>query len=322
MTVSDRAKRKQDPPEFESRGFDKLVIDVLQGQVQWGPHTIIGWQPVILDALACIAAHSGTISEAEMHGLVRAETRLRTMKAKIVRTMVGGGVPPEYAARLIINEFDRGVRLNPRVRATVRPRAIRGAVERGGARMHDSVISSMRRAARELFGAEGLDQALGLLPPEMQRDCAAKKLVGGSMIPVRYVTEWGTAVFNGPVEQDPEKLSRFIGLTVHYQLSAIYDETARLFEQRSTDVQEVWELLSHGGLVDLRWNDLGFEVRLSNHPFVEDSFTARAFAVALQHTARQLNLPEAQLVRFRVDVAGALSVQIGARRAGRLRAAG
>jgi hypothetical protein len=322
MTVSDRAKRKQDPPEFESRGFGKLMIDVLQGQVQWGPHAITGWQPVLLDALACIAAHNGTISEAEVHCLVRAETKLRTMKAKIVRTLVGGGVPPEYAARLIINEFDRGVRLNPRVRATVRARAVRGAAERGGARMHDSVISSMRRAARELFGAEGLEQVLGLLPPDTRSDCTTKRLLDGSMIPVRYVTEWGRAIFNGPVEQDPEKLSRFIDLTVHYQLSATYDETALLFEQRSGDVQEVWDLLSHGGLIDLHWSDLGFELRLSKHPFVEDPFTARAFAVAVQHLARQLNFPEAQLVTFRVDVTGALSVQIAARQAGRLRATG
>jgi hypothetical protein len=283
---------------------------VLQGTVEWGPFTVVGWQPLILDAFACIALHNGTISEQGLHQAVRTTTKLRTIKSKILAMMIAADVPSECAERLLLNDYSRGVRLNPVITATVLPRVVRGAAALGEARTHDSMVWSMRRAVRELFGAEGLDQVIGLLPADTRRDCATRKMVDGGMIPVRYAIDWAKAAFHGPVEQDSDRLSRFIDLTVHYQLSLIYDEVARMIEQRSNDFQQIWNLLNHGGQVEMHWLDTGFEVRLSKHPFVEDPFTARAFALAMQHLARRMQMPDAKLLHFRVDTWETFSVRV------------
>lgn len=291
--------------------FNTLVVDELNSEVSYGPPPqgdwirIGGWGEREWQVLVAIASHPRGAQWADRRIVYRIRERFRR----------ADGVPPQYADEIIVTrKASSTFVLHPRISARFLPARIYGAGEHNEPRAMDSMIRAVKHAGIELFGASAFRDAIALLPDETRRDTHELRHAVGRWVPVRYVTHWMRAVFDGPARQSQDAYAHFVRLVESYRLSPHFAEYIQCRETRLSDIKHMWRTCYDSGDFEAHLGSKNefLELRLWNHPFCQSERAARVFALCWRALSEVFGASEPRIEACEFEsLSGALRIRIG-----------
>jgi hypothetical protein len=162
-----------------------------------------------------------------------------------------------------------------------------------------TVLHSSIEACRELWGEDGLRDALRRLPAEVREATTGADFTALRFYPTRYVNAWDEAKMAGPARGDEDEFRRSVARGMELGFGRVRRvflsfATPMLLAQRAA---ELWRHdHTHGEVsVDSSMRDQGrARVTLVGHPFVETPLARLAFGEVVRHL---LSMSRARNVR-------------------------
>ncbi len=309
--------------EHELGFFTTVIVDELIQQVKYGP-SLDGewvrfdhWGAKEWDVFLAIVSHPSGAAE---HDVIRQSHGKAVVDRKVInrirkRFASKSEIPPRYAADVIITK--RGTStyiLNPRLKVRVVPGRQIGQAEHGEAMALDSIIYAIKRAGLELFGEEGLQQAVARLPDDVRMNTIEMRYPPGRWVPVRYIASWIRAMIDGPMGGSLAGYYQFLRRMEHHRLSPFfldYYRSAR--HHRLANIGEMWRTCYNSGEIEAAVSPNGdwFEIRLWNHPYCHSEPARRTHALCWLALAEELGAKDCRLVAAGIEATtGAFRIRI------------
>jgi hypothetical protein len=134
-----------------------------------------------------------------------------------------------------------------------------------------TTISAYRDAVLQLGGDAALSSVLGLLPEPTRRVTAPGQALP-ARIPVSFVVDWCTAIWEGPARRDRERYNEHLHAQVRLGFGRIQSVLLRMVNARRLIERSpsLWEVQhSHGTLEIVHLEETAAVLSLANHLYVE-----------------------------------------------------
>lgn len=135
-----------------------------------------------------------------------------------------------------------------------------------------TIFASFRRAAVDLWGEDGLRRIADGMSEEARRRCIDSIVIEEDMLPERFVLEWYEQAWMGPAGRDKEAYNRFLDRMMDHGFGRVRKfllamATPAVVARKSG---ELWRHdHTHGVLTPRAVSEHAFEMRLTDHPYVE-----------------------------------------------------
>jgi hypothetical protein len=144
-----------------------------------------------------------------------------------------------------------------------------------------TIFVGFRRAAIDLWGNDGLRRIGDSMSDEARRRCLDGPVIEEEMLPERFVLEWYECVWMGPAARDREAYNRFLDRMMDHGFGRVRKfllgmATPTIVGRKSG---ELWRHdHTHGELTPRVISEHVFEMRLTDHPYVETPLARTSIA--------------------------------------------
>ena len=147
------------------------------------------------------------------------------------------------------------------------------------------ILRSLRAAAREMWGDEGLRIIAANLADEVRAATLDHRVTRGDWLPERYVVAWHEAVWTGPAKKDDRTFRTFMDRTMDIGWGRI----RRLFLRFLTPIdlfakaEELWKDDHTHGELRFGVNRTTLIGTLHDHPYATSEISRRAIAEVFRY---------------------------------------
>lgn len=149
-----------------------------------------------------------------------------------------------------------------------------------------TIFAGFRRAAVDLWGEEGLRQIGDAMSEEARRRCISSIVIEEEMLPERFVHEWYERAWAGPAQRDRDEYHRFLDRMMDHGFGRVRKfllgmATPAIVGRKAG---ELWRHdHTHGEIVTRSMSDRSFELRLTDHPYLETPLARSSIAEILRY---------------------------------------
>ncbi len=144
-----------------------------------------------------------------------------------------------------------------------------------------TIFVGFRRAALDLWGMEGLKRIGDSMSDEARRRCLDPVVIEEEMLPERFVIEWYECTWAGPAARDRQAYNRFLDEMMDHGFGRVRKFLLGVATPTMVGIKAggLWRHdHTHGELTTKVISDRAFELRLTDHPYVETPLARASIA--------------------------------------------